>query len=188
MNPQPKTCECGCGQPTNINDRRRRGYEKGEPSRFINGHFPRTIPCRWVNKQGYIKLSRHGSLEHVLIAEAVLGKALPPQARVHHHDNNPSNNAHTNLVICESQSYHMLMHARTRILRAGGDPDTEKICGHCKKVLLKTAFNRTPRTFDGRAGTCKDCMRIAKGHSPRYPDGRGYRQCIKTNEAATVKR
>lgn len=55
------------------------------------------------------------------IAEEVLGKPLPPGADVHHIDGDQLNNNHTNLVICESRSYHMLLHQRA---------DALEICGH----------------------------------------------------------
>lgn len=37
----PKLCECGCGQTTTINKvtDRSRGYVKGQPCRFVTGHF-----------------------------------------------------------------------------------------------------------------------------------------------------
>jgi hypothetical protein len=37
-----KKCECGCGQPAPIAKKTRRGYVKGEPMRFIQGHHLRT--------------------------------------------------------------------------------------------------------------------------------------------------
>jgi hypothetical protein len=37
-----KLCECGCGQPVPIAKETRRGYRKGQPMRFVRGHFSRT--------------------------------------------------------------------------------------------------------------------------------------------------
>lgn len=34
-------CACGCGQPTSIAMKTRRGNTKGEPTRFLNGHTSR---------------------------------------------------------------------------------------------------------------------------------------------------
>jgi CRISPR/Cas system-associated exonuclease Cas4 (RecB family) len=48
---------------------------------------------------------------HVAVAEAALGKKLPKGAVVHHVDLNPLNNDASNLVVCPSQSYHLLLHA-----------------------------------------------------------------------------
>lgn len=40
-----KTCECGCGQPAPIATytNRKMGYRRGEPIRFIHGHFANTL-------------------------------------------------------------------------------------------------------------------------------------------------
>jgi len=69
-----------------------------------------------IRKDGYLyyQFKEGAGLAHVLIAEKALGKKLPPGAVVHHADGNPSNNKNSNLVICPSQAYHMLIHARTR--------------------------------------------------------------------------
>src|SRR5215831_11652702 len=92
-----KLCECGCGQPTPLSQTtdKNRGYIKGEPVRFRKGHWlrgrtgkdalrwkgGRTLKCGYVmvhmsdhpraDLNGYVR-------EHVLIAEAALGKSLPP--------------------------------------------------------------------------------------------------------------
>ena len=50
--------------------------------------------------------------EHVLVAERALGKYLPTGAVVHHVNVDRRNNAPTNLVICENQTYHKLLHVR----------------------------------------------------------------------------
>lgn len=48
------------------------------------------------------------------LAELALGKNLPKGACVHHVDGNPLNNESSNLVICPSHAYHMLLHKRLR--------------------------------------------------------------------------
>lgn len=69
---------------------------------------------------------------HVLIAEKALGKALPPNACVHHADGNPGNNAPSNLVICPDQAYHSLLHRRMRAKKACGHADW-RCCKICKQ-------------------------------------------------------
>lgn len=124
-----KLCECGCGLPAPIADRNRRemGWVKGEPKRFISGHN-----CKGENnprwKGGTISFGNYrlqyapghprtcnGNhvLEHILKAEKALGKPLPPKAVVHHH-------TQTQLVICQDQSYHMVLHARERAIKKRG--------------------------------------------------------------------
>lgn len=34
-----KLCECGCGQPTPLATKTRRGNVKGQPTRYLHGHY-----------------------------------------------------------------------------------------------------------------------------------------------------
>ena len=68
---------------------------------------------------------------HILVAEKALGRLLPKGAQVHHVDGNPRNNSNRNLVICQDMAYHKLLHYRTRVVKAGGNPNTDKFCGDC---------------------------------------------------------
>ena len=76
--------------------------------------------------------SHNGKLvrEHQVIVEKVLGYALPKGTVIHHVDECRSNNSHTNLVVCPSQAYHTLLHARTRAYDATGDANKRK-CHYC---------------------------------------------------------
>ena len=65
---------------------------------------------------------------HISVAEKALGHALPSGSRVHHVDLTRDNNANSNLVICPSQEYHKLLHARTEALDACGNANWVKCC------------------------------------------------------------
>lgn len=107
---------------------------------------------------GHPRADAHGRvLEHVLIAENALGKPLPEKAVVHHHDEDGTNNANTNLVICEDQAYHVFIHARLRVLRAHGDPDSDKICSTCQTVRIKHLFTKNASCWDGLHAECRFC-------------------------------
>lgn len=71
-------------------------------------------------------------LEHVLIVERLLGKALPKGVEIHHVDGNGRNNTHSNLVVCPNHAYHALIHARTEALNSCGNTDWRR-CGFCKQ-------------------------------------------------------
>src|SRR5262245_59260878 len=97
--------------------------------------------------------------EHVLLAEKALGRPLPPAAEVHHVDERRGNNTPSNLVICENREYHKLLHRRRRVLLAGGDPNTQKICsGQCRQVLPFSAFGRSVKHPLGLSPFCRQCV------------------------------
>jgi len=102
----------------------------------------------------------HGYVpEHVLIAEAALGRYLDRKHHVHHHNRKKSDNANTNLVICEDTAYHALLHVRTRIVEAGGDPDRDKICGNCG-LRPRSEFGPNSIKPDGLNQYCRPCDRV----------------------------
>lgn len=128
------TCHCGCGALTaRAKDHDRspeRRYRAGEPRWFVRGHQKRGRP---FVAEGYVFV-RDGDRriqEHRLIAQRVLGRPLPGRAVVHHVDEDRGNNANTNLVICEDQAYHGLLHRRTRAYVACGQPSWRRCfcCG-----------------------------------------------------------
>lgn len=88
----------------------------------------------YKNKGGYIvaSIGEAKKMFHILLAEKALGKPLPPGAQVHHIDENPSNNAPTNLVICPDAAYHKLLHQRQRAFAACGHYHWRK-CQFCQQ-------------------------------------------------------
>lgn len=138
-------CQCGCGQPAPIAKVtfKKRGWVKGKPLRFIHGHNTRSGE-HCINFKGGIVHFSHKyvgclspgknsyRLMHVLVAEKALGKPLPKEGVVHHVDEDPSNNNPGNLVICESQSYHFLLHSRKKALKECGHASWKK-CQFCQQ-------------------------------------------------------
>ena len=76
------------------------------------------------------------------VAERSLGKPLPAGAVVHHVDENPLNNDPGNLVICPSQTYHMILHRRLSAFKACGHYDWRQ-CWICHRYS-------DPATMRGR--------------------------------------
>ena len=100
--------------------------------------------------------------EHYLIAERALGRELPDGAEVHHVDENTRNNSGSNLVICQGAAYHKLLHVRTRIVKAGGNPNTEKVCSTCRRLRPLSDFNKaSARRGLGLQSHCRECSSAA---------------------------
>lgn len=142
-------CACGCGQMLASRDNRNR------PKRFIWGHNARgSTGNRRPSSTLYLERGRRRI--HIVIAEAALGKPLPIGVHVHHVDENKWNNTNKNLVICQDAKYHQLLHARARVLRAGGNPNLQRICCHCKQLW-------TPK-HSSRKNQCPLCCRVRARH------------------------
>lgn len=148
-----KLCECGCGNPAPIAKmtKNKAGHIKGKPVRFINGHNGKIQPMgkeayRWnggiaEHSEGYILIykpnhkrvdSRGYVRRPILIAEKALGKELPPKSVVHHVNEIKNDDVSTNLVLCEDDNYHKLLHRRTRAYKNCGHANWQK-CWICKR-------------------------------------------------------
>lgn len=101
-------------------------------------------------RRGYV-------MEHMLVADKALGRPVPKTAQVHHVDKDRGNNSGGNLVICQDDAYHKLLHVRMRVKAAGGNPNTDKICCACKRVISKSEFHRDKSNGDGLRSKCKLC-------------------------------
>lgn len=109
---------------------------------------------------GYHSVGKDKNLQymHRLIAEKVLGHALLKSVVVHHVDGNPSNNEHSNLVICENQAYHRLLHRRQNALDACGNANWRK-CECCSEYDDPSNM-RIVETGATRKAYHMDCARL----------------------------
>ncbi len=146
-----KLCECGCGfsAPIAKGTDSRRGWIKGKPIRFINGHNnnlrkgKRSVAWKGgvikkrgrilifipgpsqATKQGYVYRSR-------VVATRAMRKPLPKKSIVHHFDEDCGNDENGNLVVCEDRAYHLFLHQRKRAFDACKHAHWRK-CVRCKK-------------------------------------------------------
>lgn len=116
---------------------------------------------RTRTRGGYKQRLNASVYEHVLVAEAALGRKLPAGVQIHHGNEDKMDNRSSNLVICQDAAYHKLLHVRTRVLRAGGDPNTERICGMCKELRPFNAFTVSrANKSTGLGSRCRECSSI----------------------------
>ena len=94
---------------------------------------------------------QHYVSEHKLVAEEALGKPLPPGAVVHHIDEQCDNNARNNLVICQDDFYHKILHRRMKALRESGNASARR-CLYCHKWDLPEHLSIKPR-WNGKRGS-----------------------------------
>jgi hypothetical protein len=95
--------------------------------RSLNNDYVRVL-CHdhpKANRDGYV-------YEHTLVAEKALGRYLPDGVEIHHFNERKADNRGSNLVICPSHKYHLLLHVRMDALMASGNPDWRK-CPYCKQ-------------------------------------------------------
>lgn len=134
-------CQCGCGEKTPLarySDKNKH-WVKNQPLSYINHHNtkPGDKTPNWRGgriawgkypKQyapNHPKASGNHVCEHILFAEKALGKILPDKTVIHHH-------TPEQLVVCENQAYHLLLHQRQRAYEACGHAAWRK-CAYCKE-------------------------------------------------------
>ena len=114
-----------------------------------------------VYQPDHPKANLYGRIfEHRAVAEKCLGRRIDTRHPIHHMNEDTIDNRPENLVVCESNAYHRLLHRRLRVLRAGGNPKTDKICTRCKQVKHGDDFGSLWSNYDGLDRRCKNCVRI----------------------------
>jgi hypothetical protein len=145
-------CECGCGTELRANYRghfyafarghritKRKPIEELQRTHICNGYVMERAPGHpHANRDGFVG-------QHILVAEKALGYYLPDGAEVHHWNLNRSNNANSNLLVCPSKAYHLLIHRRMEARAACGNPNFRK-CYICKKWDDESALYIRART------------------------------------------
>ncbi len=131
--------------------RTQRGRRPGEYQDFLAGHNRRTIGTSGP----YMRVANSGQSRtvHLVIAETALGRRLPDGAEVHHVDGDKKNNRNGNLVICQDHAYHSLLHTRAKVVRAGGNPNTQAFCRKCRACKDLSEFHPSVKSL------CKACMK-----------------------------
>lgn len=130
-------CACNCGRETTA-----------PGNTFLHGHNAvgernaKWRGGRYINAAGYVlvrakdhpRANRDGHVpEHFLVVErARKGRTLPPKAVIHHFDGDQTNNAPSNLVVCNDQGYHRHLHARQKAKAECGHPNWRQ-CRYCKQ-------------------------------------------------------
>lgn len=130
----------------------------------------------WILAPGHAKAGRRGYVfEHTLVAEQALGGHLPAGAVVHHVNGNPADNRNCNLVVCQDQAYHFLLHRRQRALSACGHADWLR-CYGCGKygppAQLKRGYHRSCRTQYERRLRAKNRQPAADSRTQSDSHGR----------------
>ena len=114
----------------------------------------------WLDPAGYVRLPtetrKKGYHLHRYLAELTLGRKLKRNEPVHHINYNKSDCRRENLVICQDNSYHRLLHARTDIFNDGYHPDLHAYCTGCKGYHFKEAFPKSKNNWNGLHNICKD--------------------------------
>lgn len=108
----------------------------------------------YIDANGYER-NEQKKYVHRSVAEKALGKSLPEGSIVHHIDGNKSNNSPSNLVICQGEAYHRLLHARQRVLDLGGHPDTHSYCSYHECLHETSQFSTRTGTWNGRHNMCR---------------------------------
>lgn len=90
----PKYCSSGCA-----------GAHRKKPHIIKKGYKKLLIPTHpRADAKGYV-------FEHIVVAEAMIGRTIKEPEEVHHRDFNKLNNSPDNLVVCADHAEHMKYHA-----------------------------------------------------------------------------
>lgn len=117
----------------------------------------------YVDDMGYRMLSIGGRKvrEHVLVVERVLGRQLPKGPVIHHLNEVKTDNRHENLLVCQDEAYHQLIHRRTRAYDACGNANARQ-CQFCKQWSAPDRITVNPANSAAFHQGCRSADRRAK--------------------------
>lgn len=141
-------CACGCGEPvTRPENRFRKSHHLRKAWTSLNhGYVKVWLPEHPRAISGYV-------YEHVVVVERAISRQILPPIVVHHVDRVRTNNQPSNLCVLQDSGEHARLHARLRVLRAGGNPWTEKLCAMCRLPKPFAAF------YNAKRSDCIECCR-----------------------------
>ena len=154
-----KLCECGCGQvaPKAKRTNTTLGYIKGQQLRFIAGHNLRSKhPGKTYRKDGYVLIQTNNGreLEHLIVAEKMIGRKLTKDEIVHHINGKRDDNRPENLRVLSGHEKHVDVHTSKRREKY---PDGFKSCPKCGVIKPFSDFHKNKSKSNGMNSNCKIC-------------------------------
>ena len=131
-----------------------------------------------INNQGYVfmwapdhpyKNKDNKVAKHRLVVEETLGRYLKPTECVHHINENVQDNRRRNLVVCENNAYHMLLHKRQRAYRT---------CGHANWMLCRycSQYDDPRNLYVGKDGKYAQHRHCNAAFHAAYKNGISYKE------------
>jgi len=150
-------CQCECGNETivlgkNLKKGNTRSCGCLKLSKYYKGPGTRHHSAGYVCKKAphHPRADSDGYVyEHILVAEAMIGRFLIPGEMVHHLDHDKANNSPENLCIAPSPAHHLAYHRTPWSQRQL--PDEENSLAQCKcgcgNIFLRYDGSGRPRIY-----------------------------------------